>query len=108
MVRRLVEQEPVRLREQRAGEQHAATPSARQGVDDRIRGQVETREHELHALLDAPAVLFLQLVLQAAHLFERRIGPPFGHLARGVVIGGHQVAKGCEALRHQVKDRTIG
>ena len=66
VVGRLVEQQQVGLADQRARQQHAAPPAARQRVDAGVGRQLEAREHQLHALLEAPAVALLELVLQAS------------------------------------------
>ena len=70
MVGRLVEQQHVGLGDERPRQQHAAPPAARQRVDDRVGRQIEARQHQLDALLDAPAVALFELVLQPAELLE--------------------------------------
>ena len=64
MVGRLVEQQHVRLRDQRFRQQRPATPATRQLADLAVRGQSEPRDHELDFLLDPPAVLALELLLE--------------------------------------------
>ena len=71
MVGRLVEQQQVGLRDQRPRQQHAAPPPARQRVDDGVGRQVEPRQHQLDALLEAPAVALFELVLQLAEPDQR-------------------------------------
>ena len=108
MVRRLVEQQQVRLRDERAGEQHAPAPAARQFVDARVGREAEAREHQLHALLDAPAVLLLQLVLKPAEPFQPRVGRLLGDLDRRAVVGRHQVAQVVEPFGDHVEHRAGG
>ena len=71
VVGRLVEHEQVRLGHQRARQERPAPPAARQRVHDGVGGQAELREHQLDALLDAPPVLLVELVLQPAERLER-------------------------------------
>ena len=81
----LVEQQHVGLGDQRARQQHAAAPAARERVDRHVGGQVQTREHQLDALFEAPAVALFQFVLQPAHAVER-LEVAVRHFDRRVVI----------------------
>ena len=109
MVRRLVEQQEVRLRHQRPCEQDAAAPAAGEGVDDGVGGQAEAGEHQLDALLEAPAVALLEFVLEPARAAR---APPRSHVSAtpdgGVVVRHHEVAQVAEALGDHVEDREVG
>ena len=103
----LVEQQHVRGRHQCAGEQHAAAPAARQRVDRCVGGQPQPRQHQLDALLEPPAVALLELVLQSAHLLERR-RVAVRHLDRGVMVGGDEGAQFAQPLGDDVEDGVVG
>ena len=76
MVGRLVEQEQIGFRHERAGQQHAPAPAAGQRVERHVGVERQTGQHELDALLDAPAVALLELVLQTARgVAARRRSP---------------------------------
>ena len=70
MVRGLVEQEDVRLGHERAREQDAPLPSAGQGLDECVGRQRQMREHRVDPLLEPPAVLFVELMLQPSERVE--------------------------------------
>ena len=107
VVGRLVEQQQIRLRDERPREQHAAAPAARQGVDTRLRRQVQPRQDQLHSLLDAPPVTLFQLVLQLSELREHRGRASLGDVARRVVIGGDELADIAEAVGDHVEHRAV-
>ena len=108
VVGRLVEQEHIGLRDQRAGQKGAASPAAGQRVNDRVGREVEPLEHELDPLLEPPPVPFLERVLQPSELLERGLRSGCGDLDRRVVIRGRQVAEVSKPLRHHVEDGTVG
>ena len=99
----LVEQEQRGLGDERAGEQHATTPAAGERVNRRVRRQAEAIEHQLDALFDAPAVLFLELVLQPSERLERGGGRVFRDRDGRVMIGGHDAAKIAKAFGDDVE-----
>ena len=103
VIRRLVQQEHIRLRDQRAREQDTAAPPTRQGVDDGVRRQAEMRQDEFDPLLYAPAVPLFELVLQNAQAVEERLGPVLRDLERDVVVGTDQRAEVTEPIRHHVE-----
>ena len=106
MVRRLVEQEEVRLRHQRLAEQRPPPPAARELAQRAVRRQRQPRHDGLDLLLEAPAVTLLELVLKLAEPVEaaRR----FGEMNGGVMILRHQVAKLAEAGGNLVEHGPIG
>jgi hypothetical protein len=57
MIRRLVEQEQVGLSDQRARQQHAPPPPARERVHDRGRVQAEPRTYLIHQVLVPPRLV---------------------------------------------------
>ena len=105
MVGRLVEQQQLGLADQRPRQQDAPPPAAGEGLDDRFRRQVEPRDDPLDALLEAPAVAFLEVVLQAAEAFEPRRGRVAGDLDGGMVILGHERGEIAEPFRHHIEHR---
>ncbi len=62
MVRRLVEQQQVRLADQRARHQHTPAPSARQRVHHRGGRQRESRQHEVHVVLAQPRFVLVEMM----------------------------------------------
>ena len=98
----------VGLRDQRARQQHAAPPAARQRVDRGVGRQLEARQHQLDALLEAPAVALLELVLQRAEPLERAWVAVVGHLDSRVMVGLHQRREIAEPLGDDVEDRRCG
>ena len=104
MVGRFVEEQQVGLADERTGEQHAPTPSAGQRVDDGIGGEVEPRQHQLDALLEAPAVALLELVLQSPEPLEPRRAAVARRLDGGVVIVGRERGEVAETFGDDVED----
>ena len=91
MVGRLIEQQHVRLRDERFRQQRAPAPAARQLADLPVGGQAEPRDHELDLLLDPPAVLALELLLQPRQGCERvGVVRLLRHRDGGVVIVGDE------------------
>jgi hypothetical protein len=86
MIRRLVEEQQVWLRDERAREQDAAAPSSRQRVDDRIGWQRQPVQDQLDPLLELPAAALLQLVLQPPEPLEQRRRRTLGNVDRRVVV----------------------
>ena len=76
MVRRLVEQEEIGLAHQRAREQHAATPSTRQRVDDGLGRQLQPRQDEIHVVLAQPLLINVEVMRM-----------PFGHDVEHRAVG---------------------
>ena len=62
MIGRFVEQQHVRLADERARQQHAPAPSARQGVDDRVRRQRQPRQHQVDVMLAQPLLVGLEMM----------------------------------------------
>jgi len=91
VIGRLVEQEHVGLCDQGTGEQDAAAPAAGQGIQNSVGGQSQASEDEFNSLLEAPAVPFLEFVLQPAQTVQQRGGAVHSHLDRCVMIGSHEV-----------------
>ena len=56
MVRRFVQEQQIRLSDERAGEQHAAPPTARQRRHNRVARQAEPRHDHMHAGVDVPLI----------------------------------------------------
>src|SRR5690606_22239502 len=74
MVRRLVEQEHVRPRQQQPAERDAAPLAAREVLHERVpRRQTQRVGRDLELTLDLPAVHGVDLVLQLALLLEQRV-----------------------------------
>ena len=103
MVGRLVEQQQLGLRDQRARQQRPPAPAARQRRHRRFGGKVQPREHQLDALLDRPAVLLFQIVLQPAEPVQRRRRRVLGHHRRRVVVFEDQLAQVAQAIRDDLK-----
>ena len=108
MVRRLVEEQEVRLRHERPREQHPPAPPARQRVDDGVGRQTQPGEDELHPLLEAPAVAFFQFMLEPPEALERCLACGLGDVYRGVVIRHHEGAQAAEAFGDHVEHREMG
>ena len=86
VVGRLVEQQQIRLRDQRLAEQRAPAPAAGQLAHRAIGRQRQPRhDHRLDSLLEPPAVALLELVLQLAEPLERR-PVSVGRVDRRVVV----------------------
>ena len=62
MVRRLVQQQQIRPADERARQQHAAPPAARQRVDNRVRAEIEPRQHQIDVMLAEPRLVFGEMV----------------------------------------------
>ena len=107
MVRRLVEQQDVRLRHQRPREQDPPAPAAGQRVDDGVGRQAQPGEDQFDPLLEPPAVTLLQFVLEPPEALERRVGRGFGDGHGGVVVRHHEIAQIAQPLGHHVEDREM-
>ena len=103
MIRRLIEEQHVGVRDQSSREQDAASPSARQRVDTGIRRKVEARQHELDALFDAPSVPLFEIVLETPELSSSAASPRAR--SRPFDVGRDEVAQIAEAVGHRVEDR---
>ena len=79
MIGRLVEQQQIRLADQRARQQHAAAPAARQRVDDRVGRQLEPRQDQLDVMLAQPRFVLLEMM---------RV--PFGDDVEHRAVGGER------------------
>ncbi len=108
MIGRLVEQQQVRLRHERTREQHPAPPASRECVNDRVRRELQVREHRLDTLLEPPAILLLELVLQTAQGFERRGRRRLRDLHSRMVIIAYEIVQTAEPLGDDVEDRDVG
>ena len=74
VVRRLVEQEDVRLGQQQPGERDPAPLAAGEHADGRIAGRTAQRLHRLfEAVVQVPGVVLVQLFLQLALLLDQRV-----------------------------------
>ena len=101
VVGRLVEQQQLRIADQRAGQRDAPAPAARQLGDARVGVEPVDLENPVDALVHPPAVAGLDLVLQALHAAEqRRIATD---LVRDVVIRREQRPDLAEAACHHVE-----
>ena len=89
VVRRLIKEEHIGRRHQRARQHHPSAPPAREAADWGVGWQLQTREHHFHALFQPPPVPFFELVLEATHFVERA-GLPVCHLNCRVMVGGDQ------------------
>ena len=69
----LVQQQQGRGGHEGAREQHAPLPAAGQRADEHVRVEIEPRQHRFDPLLDGPAAVFLEFVLQLA---QRRESSP--------------------------------
>ena len=107
MVRGLVEQEQVRLGDQRAAEQRAATPAAGQLVHPALGGQRQARDDVLDLLLQPPAVAFLEPVLQLAQPLHVRRVVRLRHADGRLVILGDEGAELAETRRDFREDGAI-
>jgi len=65
MVRRLVEQQQVRLPDQGARQQDAPAPAARQRIDDGIAWEIQPRQDQIDVVLADP-VLIVRVVMRVA------------------------------------------
>ena len=76
MIRRLVEQQDVRLADERPREQHAAPPSARQRVDNRVRGKLKARQDQIDVMFTQPHLVLVEMMRVALgdHVEDRTIG----------------------------------
>ncbi len=73
MVGRLVEQEHVGLAHQRARQQDAPAPAARQRVDDRVGLQLQAGEHEVNMMIAQPRFVGFEMVcVSLSHDVEHR------------------------------------
>ena len=68
--------------------------------------QVEARQHELDALLDAPSVALFELVLQASELLEQGRRPVACEIDGRAVIGRDEIAQLAETVGDDVEDRA--
>ena len=70
--------------------------------------QVQPRQDQLDALLDAPPVPLFQLVLQLSERREHRRRASLGHVARRVVIGGDELTDIAEPFGDHIEHRAVG
>ncbi len=103
----LVEQQHVGGGDQRPRQQHAPPPAARQRVHRHVGRQRQAGEHQLDALLEAPAVALFQLVLQPAHPLERRL-VAVRDLGRGMVIRGDERAQVAQPFGDDLEHAVVG
>ena len=112
MIGRLVEQQQVRLRHQRPGQQHAAPPSSRQRVHDRIGRKIRrsrissTRCSSRQPSRSSSSCCSRPSLSRRAAC--RRPALEVTHLHGRVVIGGHQVLDVPEPLGDDVEHGMIG
>ena len=107
MVGGLVEEEQRRLGDERLREQHPAAPAARQRADAGVGVEAELRQHRLDPLFDAPAVAFLELVLQPAELGDRRRRRIVGDARGRLVVRADEIAQRAEPGRDGVEHRLV-
>ena len=108
MVGRLVEQQQIRLAGQRAREQDAPAPSARQRGGAGVGRQAQAIEHDFDLLLEPPAVALFELVLQRSRAARAAAGvAALGHRERGVVIVGDEAGEVAEAVGDDVEHRPL-
>ncbi len=74
MVGGLIQQEDVGVADQGAGQGGAAGPAAGKGGHEIVGGHVELADHNLHTVLELPAVGTIDLVLQAGEFFHVGVG----------------------------------
>ena len=105
MVRGLVEQEEIGLRDERLAEQRAAAPSAGQLAERTIGRQRQPRHDRLDTLFEPPAVALLELVLELAQALEVPVA--IGDLPGNVVILRDERAELSEPRGHFIEHRAI-
>jgi len=103
MVGGFVEEQEIGIADQRAGERHAPSESPRQVGDLRVGVESVDRERGGDALVQAPAVAPLDLVLELLDPAQRRAAGR--DLVGGVVILREQRADLGEPARDHVEDR---
>ena len=59
MVCRLVEEQQIGLADQRARQQDAAAPAARESVDDDVALEIQSRQDQIHMMLAHPCLVFI-------------------------------------------------
>ena len=107
MIGWLVEQEKIRLGDQRLPEQCASAPAARQLSNRTVRRQRQARDHQLRLLLETPSITFLELVLQVAQPLERRVMVGDTRRAEprcGPMVCGSKRAQLAESHRHLLEN----
>ncbi len=107
MVGRLVEQQQIRLADQRARQHHAPAQPAGEGRVDRLAVQPEARDHPLGALLDLPAVVGLEALLhgrQPRQIALRGRAAIGGQTLAEMVILGHPLAQRAETAGDHLQD----
>ena len=95
VVGRLVEQQDVGLSDERARQEYAAAPPARQRIDDDLGIEVKARQHQVDVMLAPPGLVFVEMV---------RV--PFGHHVEHGSLGGerHVLLEARDAQRRLAPD----
>ncbi len=104
VVGRLVQQQQVRLRNQRLGQQHASPPAAGQLGERLVGRQLQPAQGAVHQLLQAPTILGFERLLNVHELVQ--IGIVADVLAQVVVLG-KQLPDPIQALGYHVEHGTI-
>ncbi|MCY1530082.1 hypothetical protein D9M68_652580 [compost metagenome] len=102
VVGRLVEQQQIRLGDQRLGQQHPPPPAAGQFGQGLVGRQLQAAQGAIDQLLQAPAVTGLEVMLDMHELVQIGLGDDV--LAQ-VVILRQQLADPVQALGNHIEDR---
>src|SRR5690606_23267521 len=104
VVGRLVQQQQVGLRDQCLGQQNTPPPAPGQFGQRLVRRQLQAAQGTVHQLLQAPAVLRLERLLNVHELVQ--IGIVTDVLAQVVVLG-KQLPDAGQPLGHYVEHGTL-
>ncbi|OPZ82777.1 MAG: hypothetical protein BWY76_02606 [bacterium ADurb.Bin429] len=111
MIRRLVEQEDVRLGEEQPAERHAAPLAAGEDVYRRVARRAAQRVHrDFQPLIQVPRIEFINLFLQLALLLDERVNIRVV-IAEGRadgVVARHHVHNRLHRLLHHLLHRLLG
>ncbi len=100
VVGRFVEQQQVRLGDQRLGQQHAPTPAAGEFGEGLVGRQLQAAEGAVHQLLQAPAIARLEFLLDPREARQVIVGID---VQAQVVVLGEQLADFRQTLGHHVE-----
>ena len=104
MVRGFVEQQQVGFGHQRLSQQHSPPPASGQLGKGAIGGQLQTAERAFHQLLQAPAILGFQGLLNMHELVEVVL---ILNVHAQVMVLGEQLAYPGQAFGDHIEDRAV-
>ena len=107
MVRRLIQQQHIRLTHQRSRQERLALPLARGGGEGGVRIEPEVLEHRFHAGLHLPRMRSVERVMQAIEIAQGRLAGVGADVVARLVVSREQAPCVAEAEGDDVERRAF-